>query len=93
MFSLLLVAGIFGLSLVWIATLQTEFWSFAACYITGFGVTNAMTYMVPVHHGWLWFPNRPGLISGLIICGFGFGALIFNTVSRILVNPDDESAD
>ena len=52
-----------------------------------------MTYMVPVHHGWLLFPNRPGLISGLIICGFGFGALIFNTVSRILVNPDDESAD
>ena len=49
--------------------------------------------MVPVHHGWLWFPDRPGLVSGLIICGFGFGALIFNNVSRLLVNPDNESAD
>ena len=52
-----------------------------------------MTYMVPVHHGWLWFPERPGLVSGLIICGFGFGALIFNNVSRMIVNPENESAD
>lgn len=62
-------------------------------YVAGFGTTNAMTYMVPVHHGWLWFPNKPGLVSGLIICGFGFGALIFNNVSRVIVNPDNESAD
>lgn len=59
----------------------------------GLGSTNAMTYMVPVHHGWLWFPSRPGLVSGLIICGFGFGALIFNNVSRAIVNPDNESSD
>ena len=52
-----------------------------------------MTYMVPVHHGWLWFPNKPGLVSGLVICGFGFGALIFNNVSRVIVNPENESAD
>lgn len=90
---LLLIATVFSISLVWIATLQSEFWSFAAFYIIGFGVTNAMTYMVPVHHGWLWFPKRPGLVSGLIICGFGFGALIFNTLSQNLVNPDNESAD
>ena len=62
-------------------------------YVLGFGTTNAMTYMVPVHHGWSWFPNRPGLVTGLIISGFGFGALIFNSVSRALVNPDNESAD
>lgn len=49
--------------------------------------------MVPVHHGWLWWPERPGLVSGLIICGFGFGALTFNTVSLMMVNPDNLSAD
>ena len=56
-------------------------------------MTNAMTYMVPVHHVWSWFPTRPGLVTGLIISGFGFGAVIFNNVSRALVNPDNESAD
>ena len=50
-----------------------------------------MTYMVPVHHGWLWFPERPGLISGLIIGGFGLGALIYNNVARAIINPDNVS--
>ena len=90
---LLFVANLIGLSLVFLATLQSKFWIFCTLYVLGFGMTNAMTYMVPVHHGWSWFPNRPGLVTGLIISGFGFGALIFNSVSRALVNPDNESAD
>lgn len=45
--------------------------------------------MVPMHHGWLWFPEKPGLISGIIIGGFGFGALIFGNVARVIVNPDN----
>lgn len=90
---LILIAGIVGLSLVWAATLQTDFWYFSILYVVGFGGTNAMTYMVPVHHGWLWFPERPGLVSGIIICGFGFGALIFNNLSRVIVNPENESSD
>ena len=90
---LLFLMNVFGLSLVFLATFQTDFWLFTSLYVAGFGTTNAMTYMVAVHHGWLWFPNRPGLVSGLIIAGFGFGALIFNNVSRQLVNPHNESAD
>lgn len=87
------MTGAFGLSTVFLSTLMTDFWSFTGLYVLGFGVTNALTYMVPVHHGWLWFPGRPGLVSGLIICGFGFGALIFNNVSRMIVNPENESSD
>ena len=48
--------------------------------------------MVPMHHGWLWFPDRAGLISGIIIGGFGFGALVFAPIATILVNPDGEKA-
>ena len=45
--------------------------------------------MVPVHHSWLWFPKFSGLTSGIIIGGFGFGALIFNNVSTSLINPSN----
>ncbi len=62
---------------------------FGAMYAFGFGLCNGLTYMVPVHHGWLWYPQRPGLISGIIIGGFGFGALIFDNVATVLVNPDN----
>jgi len=46
--------------------------------------------MVPMHHGWLWFPDKPGLISGIIIGGFGLGALIFGPLATAIVNPDKE---
>ena len=45
--------------------------------------------MAPVHHAWIWFPKFPGLTSGIIIGGFGFGALIFNSLSTALINPDN----
>lgn len=93
LYRLLFLTAIVGLGLILLATFQTEFWVFTICYVAGFGITNALTYMVPVHHGWLWFPNRPGLVSGLIICGFGFGALIFNIMSLAIVNPSNESSD
>ena len=43
--------------------------------------------MIPIHHGWLWFPESPGLVSGLAIGGFALGALIFDNVSTALINP------
>ena len=65
-----------------------EFVSFAFLYVIGFTVGFGLTYMVPMHHGWLWFPDRPGLVSGIIIGGFGFGALVFSPVATAIVNPD-----
>ena len=49
--------------------------------------------MVPIHHGWLWFPNNPGLVSGIILGGFGVGSLIFDNVLTHLVNPNNEPVD
>ena len=43
--------------------------------------------MVPIHHAWLYFPQHGGLISGIILAGYGFGALIFDNVSTAIVNP------
>ena len=83
--------GLTGLSLILLATYQAQFWAFAVLYVVGFGFCNGMTYMVPVHHGWLWFPERPGLVSGLVIGGFGLGALIYNSVCQSLINPENVS--
>jgi hypothetical protein len=37
----------------------------------------------------MYFPKRVGLISGLIIAGFGLGGFIFGLVSTHYINPDD----
>lgn len=86
------MAAIIRLSLNIAALQMHNFGVFAALYVLGFGFCNGLSYMIPVHHGWLWFPNRPGLISGLIIGGFGLGSLVFSPIATALVNPEGEKA-
>ncbi|KAM3132172.1 hypothetical protein pb186bvf_015767 [Paramecium bursaria] len=55
------------------------------------GVFIGVEYLLPVDNAINYFPNKKGLVSGLILCGFGFGALIFNPVIQQLANPDNIS--
>jgi OFA family oxalate/formate antiporter-like MFS transporter len=41
------------------------------------GAGIGLTYVCPVAVGMKWFPDRKGLITGLSVAGFGFGALIW----------------
>jgi hypothetical protein len=40
-----------------------------------------------------WLPERPTFAVGMIVCGFGGGALIFNQVVTAYINPDNLSPD
>lgn len=59
---------------------------YAVCFPFGIGIN----YYVPIVCGWEWFPERKGLVSGLIIGGFGFGAFFFGFITSALANPDDK---
>ncbi|MDG6225344.1 MAG: OFA family MFS transporter [Candidatus Thermoplasmatota archaeon] len=41
------------------------------------GAGIGLGYVVPIAVGVKWFPDKKGLISGLAVAGFGFGALIW----------------
>ena len=75
------------------SSFMDSFAGFAVFYVAAFSINQGITYMVPVHHGWLWYPNKPGLISGIILGGFGVGGLVFDNVFTHLINPDNKSAD
>ena len=62
---------------------------YAICFPFGIGIA----YYTPIICGWEFFPKNKGLISGIIIGGFGFGAFIFGFVTTALVNPNDEKPD
>ncbi len=53
----------------------TEFW--AVCLGVGLvgGAGIGLGYVVPIAVGVRWFPDRKGLIAGLAVAGFGFGAM------------------
>ena len=49
--------------------------------IAGAGI--GLAYVVPIAVGVKWFPDKKGLVSGLAVAGFGFGAFIW----ILLANP------
>ncbi|MBT3905093.1 MAG: OFA family MFS transporter [Rhodospirillaceae bacterium] len=53
----------------------TEFW--AVCLGVGLvgGAGIGMGYVVPIAVGMRWFPDKKGMITGLAVAGFGFGAM------------------
>ena len=54
--------------------------------LSGFGL--GMAYIVPIAMLQKWFPDKPGLITGLAVGGFGFGAVITSPIASRLIAQD-----
>lgn len=55
------------------------------------GLGCGLAYMTPLSNGFGWFPNRKGLVAGVILAGFGIGTFVFNMAQTAFVNPDNLS--
>ena len=60
------LAGFFGGTSVWALTILLGL-------VGGAGI--GLGYVVPIAVGMRWFPDRKGMITGLAVAGFGFGAM------------------
>lgn len=76
-----------------LSTFVNAFWAFAMFYVLAFSWNQGICYMTPIHQGWAWFPGRGGLVSGIIIGGFGFGPLIFDNIITRTINPENLPVD
>src|SRR3954464_15813919 len=69
---------------------RSELWVLVLGYgvISGFGL--GVAYIVPIAMLQKWFPDRRGLITGLAVGGFGFGAVLTAPIAQILIrrHPD-----
>ncbi len=79
-----------GVILASFAQSPDSFWLLVLGYgvIGGFGL--GMVYIVPIAMLQKWFPDKPGLITGLAVAGFGFGAVVTAPVGQALIDqtPD-----
>jgi MFS transporter, OFA family, oxalate/formate antiporter len=67
-----------------------RFWLLVLGYgiLGGFGL--GMVYIVPIAMLQKWFPDKPGLITGIAVAGFGFGAVITAPVgAQLIANTPD----
>lgn len=63
-----LLAGLFGGNNFWIILIFIGI-------VGGSGI--GLAYVVPIAVGMRWFPDKKGLITGLAVAGFGFGAMLW----------------
>jgi OFA family oxalate/formate antiporter-like MFS transporter len=79
-----------GILLAGLATSGDLLWLLVLGYgvIGGFGL--GFAYIVPIAMLQKWFPDKRGLITGLAVGGFGFGAVLTSPVAQWLIdrNPD-----
>jgi OFA family oxalate/formate antiporter-like MFS transporter len=63
-----ILAGLFGGTNFWLLVLLIGF-------VGGAGI--GLAYVVPIAVGMRWFPDKKGMITGLAVAGFGFGAMLW----------------
>lgn len=66
--SLVMNAGILS------ASRATTLLPFILGYSLLFGLGVGLGYTAPMQAGWGWFPKSKGLVNGIVLLGFGFGA-------------------
>jgi len=77
-------------SLVLLSFLE-NFYAYIAIYGLANGLFLGLPYILPINNACQYLPNRKGLCSGICIMGLGFGALIFNEIIVMIMNPNDVS--
>jgi MFS transporter, OFA family, oxalate/formate antiporter len=79
------VAGILMVA-AWIgaSAARTPLWLYVFYGLFG-GIATGLSYIPSVSCGIKWFPHRKGLITGIIIFGFGFGSAILSPLMTKLI--------
>lgn len=56
------------------------------CYGVVAGIGTGLSYMPSVSSGIKWFPDKKGLVAGIIVFGFGFGTAFLSPLITQLIN-------
>jgi MFS transporter, OFA family, oxalate/formate antiporter len=79
-----------GIILAGFAGGSDQLWLLIAGYgvISGFGL--GFAYIVPIAMLQKWFPDKTGLITGLAVGGFGFGAVLTAPLAEWLISQEPD---
>lgn len=75
-----------GVLLGGVALHMGSFWFLLLGYGVIAGIGNGLAYVVPIATLIRWFPDKRGMITGLAVMGFGFGAFFIGMIIPGLIN-------
>ena len=58
-----------------------------------FGIGIGFSYIGITKNSWYFYPEKKGLISGIILFGYGGSSMIFSGFADKVINPNNESAE
>lgn len=80
-------ASILFASAVFTSSYIQDFYLFAIVYGIFTGLSTGLLYMIPLANAYEYYPNNKGLVSGIIVSGFGLGSFVMSWVVYGIVNP------
>ena len=87
----LAVGGTVSLLGVFLSSFTRSLGEYLTLYCGMNGLGCGMSYFVALICSWEYFPDKKGLVTGIILGGYGFGSFIFAQISTKLVNPTGAS--
>lgn len=86
----LLIGGSLFVGSVLVSSYQINYYLFLTFYAFIGGVGYGIIYMLPLKNAYSFFPERKGLIGGIIMASYSFGAIIWSQFSAKTINPTNE---
>lgn len=77
-----------GILLASFAHQRSQLWLLILGYGVIAGLGLGLAYIVPVAMLQKWFPDKRGLITGIAVGGFGFGAVLTSPIAQRLIDAD-----
>jgi OFA family oxalate/formate antiporter-like MFS transporter len=78
---------------VFLSSFTTSLNLFIFLYAVWFSVGIGVAYLVPLVCGWEFYRAQKGMVSGIVIGGFGFGSFAFSYVWFAIANPNNETPE
>lgn len=71
----LAIGGAVFVGSIAISALMTNFYVFMLFYSILAGVGYGIIYILPLKNAWLFFPNKKGMVGGIILASHSFAAI------------------
>jgi MFS family permease len=73
-----------------LSSLVKSFELFLVLYAGLYGMGYGIVYIIHMKLAWTFFPERKGMMSGIILMFYSIGAFLFIQLTSMIANPNNE---